>query len=67
MTITLAEGRPERRPPSTVGTLLELPSLWLERSSQRKVLASLDARQLRDCGLNSLDVYREAMKPFWRA
>jgi len=67
MTMTLAERRPERRPPSTAGTLLQLPSLWLQRASQRKLLASLDARQMRDCGLNSLDVYREAMKPFWRA
>ena len=67
MTISLAEGAAERRPPSTVGTVLQLPSLWLQRASQRKVLATLDARQMRDCGLNSLDVHREATKPFWRA
>jgi len=67
MTISLVERPAERRPLWTVGTLLQLPSLWLQRASQRKVLATLDPRQMRDCGLNSLDVYREAMKPFWRA
>ena len=67
MTISLVERPAERRLPWTAGTLLQLPSLWLQRSSQRKVLATLDGRQMRDCGLNSLDVYREAMKPFWRA
>jgi uncharacterized protein YjiS (DUF1127 family) len=67
MTISLVERQAERRPPWTAGPLLQLPSLWLQRSLQRKVLATLDARQMRDCGLNSLDVYREATKPFWRA
>ena len=66
MTIFLVERQAERRPLWTVGTLLQLPSLWLRRASQRKLLATLDARQMRDCGLNSLDVYREATKPFWR-
>jgi uncharacterized protein YjiS (DUF1127 family) len=66
MTMTVAEGTAERRPLWTVGALLQLPSLWLQRASQRKLLATLDARQMRDCGLNSLDVYREATKPFWR-
>ena len=67
MTVSLVERPAERRPLWALGTLLQLPSLWLRRASQRKVLARLDARQMRDCGLNSLDVYREATKPFWRA
>ncbi len=67
MTISLVERPAERRLPSAVGTLLQLPSLWLQRASQRKLLATLDARQMRDCGLNAVDVYREATKPFWRA
>jgi uncharacterized protein YjiS (DUF1127 family) len=67
MTISLAERRAELRPRWTAGTLLELPMLWLLRASSRKQLAALDPRQMRDCGLNSLDVHREATKPFWRA
>ena len=67
MTMTLAEGRAERRPPWTAGTLLELPLLWLLRASWRNELAALDAAQMRDCGLNPREVHREATKPFWRA
>jgi uncharacterized protein YjiS (DUF1127 family) len=67
MTIYLVQRQAELRPPWTAGPLLRLPLLWLLRASWRKELAALDARQMRDCGLNPHDVYREASKPFWRA
>ncbi len=51
----------------TGGGLLRLPGLWLARLSWRKELATLDAAQMRDCGLDPLQVHREATKPFWRA
>lgn len=38
----------------------------LARSRQRRALAELDDRLLRDIGLTAYDVTREASKPFWR-
>lgn len=49
------------------GTLLQLPQMWLQRWSWRRELATLDADQMRDCGLDPQAVYDEATKPFWRA
>jgi uncharacterized protein YjiS (DUF1127 family) len=40
--------------------------LWHEISRQRKHLAVMDDRMLRDIGLTRADVAREAEKPFWR-
>jgi uncharacterized protein YjiS (DUF1127 family) len=67
MTLSLVERLAERRPLWTAGALLQLPYRWLQRACWRKELAGLDARQMRDCGLNPLDVHRESTKPFWRA
>jgi uncharacterized protein YjiS (DUF1127 family) len=41
-------------------------AFWYERHLQRHALASLDARMLRDLGLDADDVCRECAKPFWR-
>jgi uncharacterized protein YjiS (DUF1127 family) len=40
---------------------------WWTRSRHRHVLANLDERTLRDIGMSKADVYREALKPFWRS
>jgi uncharacterized protein YjiS (DUF1127 family) len=40
---------------------------WRARSRERRILIGLDDRMLRDLGLTRAEVYREAMKPFWRA
>jgi len=40
--------------------------IWRQRLRQRKQLASLDDRLLRDVGLTRADVARETAKPFWR-
>lgn len=45
---------------------LETPWIWQARSRQRKHLASLDDRMLKDIGLTADDVRRECAKPFWR-
>jgi len=42
-------------------------STWLQRSHQRRALAELDDRMLRDIGLTRLQAQREAAKPFWSA
>jgi uncharacterized protein YjiS (DUF1127 family) len=54
------------QPSDRIGTLLRLPRLWLQRLDGRNELASLDAEQMRDCGLDLETVRREAAKPFWR-
>ena len=41
--------------------------MWFERSRQRRALADLDDRLLRDIGVTSAQASREAAKPFWRA
>ena len=39
---------------------------WPERARQRRALARLDDRQLRDIGLDRVDLEREIVKPPWR-
>jgi uncharacterized protein YjiS (DUF1127 family) len=41
--------------------------IWRARASQRRALAELDDRWLRDVGLTRGDAQREVRKPFWRA
>ena len=41
--------------------------IWQERASQRRALAQLDARMLKDVGLSRADVALEMRKPFWHA
>lgn len=38
---------------------------WQIRARERKHLASLDDRMLRDVGLSRVDTMRESTKPFW--
>jgi uncharacterized protein YjiS (DUF1127 family) len=37
----------------------------MEVAGQRRQLAALDDRMLRDVGLNRVDVERETSRPFW--
>ena len=39
---------------------------WRERARQRRALATLDERTLRDIGITRYDAIRESGKPFWR-
>jgi uncharacterized protein YjiS (DUF1127 family) len=41
--------------------------MWFERSRQRRALAELDDRLLRDIGVTSAQARREAARPFWSA
>lgn len=38
---------------------------WLQRAHQRRTLAELDNRMLRDIGVTRAQAQREAAKPFW--
>ena len=40
-------------------------SSWLARSRQRKALAELDDRLLRDIGITRTEARKEAARPFW--
>ena len=46
-----------------IGPLL---AFWAAWAQQRRALSRLDARLLRDIGVNHYDAKREAEKPFWR-
>jgi uncharacterized protein YjiS (DUF1127 family) len=39
---------------------------WMERSRQRRALAQLDDRLLRDIGLTRDEAQRESSSPFWK-
>lgn len=45
---------------------LDLFQRWEERRRERRHLARLDDRLLRDIGLSAADVQSEIDKPFWR-
>lgn len=53
------------------GILSQLPwagvRMWLHRSRQRRALAELDDRMLRDIGVTHSQARREAARPFWSA
>ncbi len=38
---------------------------WLETHRQRRALARLDDRALRDIGISRADVWQEVNRPFW--
>lgn len=41
-------------------------SIWLNRSRQRKNLAALDERMLKDIGYTTSQARNEFSKPFWK-
>lgn len=40
---------------------------WQQRAAERRHLAALDDRMLKDMGISRADVNRESTKPFWAA
>ena len=45
---------------------LWLVAVWIERRRQRRALADLDDRLLKDIGVSRWDAEREIARPFWR-
>jgi uncharacterized protein YjiS (DUF1127 family) len=58
---------PHRLNAGTLGAFASVIVGWFERSRQRRALATLDDRLLRDIGLTRAEAQREATKPFWSA
>jgi uncharacterized protein YjiS (DUF1127 family) len=52
--------------PSWIAAALATLKAWTARRQQRRALAALDARLLRDVGLTAEDAAEESRKPFWR-
>ena len=50
-----------------VTALNQIFATWRQRARERRELANLDYRTLRDLALNPGDIQFEASKPFWRA
>ncbi|MFI4989062.1 MAG: DUF1127 domain-containing protein [Alphaproteobacteria bacterium] len=68
--LTIASGPvlhfPATRPAPLLMRLFDTLSLWSERAGQRRALASVDDRMVKDLGRGRADVVVEAYKPFWR-
>jgi uncharacterized protein YjiS (DUF1127 family) len=47
-------------------SVLEAMEVWQARSAQRRRLAALDHRMLKDIGISSADAARECRKWFWQ-
>jgi uncharacterized protein YjiS (DUF1127 family) len=58
--------RPERAASMIVRAVAAVLQ-WHALASERRHLAGLDDRMLRDIGLTRADVEREYRKPFWQA
>ncbi|WP_143103817.1 translation initiation factor IF-2 [Methylobacterium gossipiicola] len=41
--------------------------IWIGRWRHRRALGRLHPEQMREVGLNLMEVQREACRPFWRA
>lgn len=60
--------RPERRLRESLSSRLWHAAVrWAARAGQRRDLAELDARLLKDIGVTPGEAAREAAKPFWIA
>ena len=66
MADSLVQERAAPRRRSWLRACLRQPMLWIIRVNARRELMNLDADQMRDSGLDPLEVRREALKPFWR-
>ena len=45
---------------------LRILSVWIARARQRRCLAGLSDRSLKDIGISRCDALHKARKPFWR-
>ena len=55
-----------KQPASHLRRALALFDIWRQRLRDRRALALMDERSLRDLGLTRYEAYYEVHKPFWR-
>ena len=71
LVLHLPELAVRRRRAAAVLTALRRFGAWclacFQRAEQRKRLAELDARMLKDIGVSPREAVEESAKPFWRA
>ena len=53
-------------PMQVVVRLVGIVATWERRARERRMLAEMPERMLKDIGINRLDAHRESDKPFWR-
>jgi len=58
--------RPLPSPAQMLVYLGDLLTVWENRARERRYLAEMPDRMLRDLGLSRRDARRESEKPFWR-
>jgi uncharacterized protein YjiS (DUF1127 family) len=51
---------------ATVSAVGQLFAIWRRRTQERRELANLGRRTIRDLGLSPSEIQFEANKPFWR-
>jgi uncharacterized protein YjiS (DUF1127 family) len=51
----------------TYTALNQIFATWRRRARERRELATLDRRTIRDLGLTTSEIQFEASKPFWRS
>lgn len=51
---------------ATVSAVSQLLETWRRRTRERRELATMDLRTMRDLGISRTDIQFEANKPFWR-
>ena len=56
----------EKEPKFKFRHVLKVVRFWMDRSRQRKHLATLDDRLLKDIGYSRSQVQKEISKPFWK-
>ena len=56
----------EYKPSRHVRRLIALVGTWRRRVGDRRELALMSDRSLRDIGLTRYDAFQEIRKPFWR-
>ena len=54
-------------PGARVHALIDLVQLWRSRAAERRMLALLGERDLKDIGVSRAEAQVEAEKPFWQA
>lgn len=65
-TLILQQKRSGQSLLQSLASVFSTLQLWLDKSHQRQQLAQLDARQLRDLGIDRDRVKIEVAKPFWQ-